>query len=485
MDRLFRNTAIYVLGNAMNRLGALLLLPLYTRYLTTSQYGTLELYYSIASIVAGLLSIGIASATLRFYFEYAEQRDRNAVISTSFIASLGIGVLGTLLFTLALQPFVPVLIGPDAPAAALPLVLAGLLLELSAQVCLSYLRARELAWFFITVSFMKLLVQCAANVILLVQLEAGMVGVLTGNLIAVALGWLVVAVYTVRHCGLRFELDKLKPVLQYGLPFLYMALILGIAGNFDRFLVNSLLTLEVLGIYALALKFSKLISDLIGEPITRAFGAHRFTVMGKPEAEQVQRDAVRRVAILLAFSSLGLVYFTSDVLRVMAAPEYWGAAALMPFLVIASSLRVIIVLLQTGVLYSKKTGELVPVAFAGSAWAIAGAAAMTWAFGIQGTCASTVIDAAIGAWMTHRASQRYFPVRYEFGRIAWLIGITVAFGAIPYLLSPMAFLAEVAAKTALLIAYLVIVAHSPALRGDERLQLGAIARRLVSRARAR
>ncbi len=42
-----------------------------------------------ASLAQGLLSVGIAHATLRFYFDYKEQADRNAVVSTNLVATLG------------------------------------------------------------------------------------------------------------------------------------------------------------------------------------------------------------------------------------------------------------------------------------------------------------------------------------------------------------------------------------------------------------
>ena len=88
VGRFFRHSTIYALGSIVNRAGAFLLLPLYTSRLSTGEYGTLELYYVIASVVSGLLSVGIAHATLRFYFDYPEQRERNTLVTTNLIASL-------------------------------------------------------------------------------------------------------------------------------------------------------------------------------------------------------------------------------------------------------------------------------------------------------------------------------------------------------------------------------------------------------------
>jgi len=115
LARLFRASGIYAIGNTLNRLGGFLLLPLYTRHLSVSEYGTLEFIYAVSSIVGGILSVGIASATLRFYFDYEAEADRNAVISTNFWASLAISGVGSLAVWLGLAYFHGQVFPPDTP----------------------------------------------------------------------------------------------------------------------------------------------------------------------------------------------------------------------------------------------------------------------------------------------------------------------------------------------------------------------------------
>ena len=62
------------------------------------------------------------------------------------------------------------------------------------------------------------------------------IGVLIGNVTAVALGWAVLAGYAVRHCGLRFEWSKLVPVLKYSFPFFLSTLVGLVSGNVEKLL---------------------------------------------------------------------------------------------------------------------------------------------------------------------------------------------------------------------------------------------------------
>src|SRR3990172_547311 len=101
MNRLFKHVSIYTIGNALNRGGAFILIPLYTRYLLPGEYGMLELFYALTTVLSSFLSIGFAHATLRFYFEFDSLEDRNAVVSTSLVSSFVISASGVLLISLA------------------------------------------------------------------------------------------------------------------------------------------------------------------------------------------------------------------------------------------------------------------------------------------------------------------------------------------------------------------------------------------------
>ena len=452
----------------MNRLGAFVLLPLYTHYLSAAEFGTLEVFYAISSVVSGVLSVGIAHATLRFYFECTNDSERQALVCTNLIASTLISLVGVSILWLFGPRLLLWALGPDAPPLALAAVLATLVLELSSQVALSYLRAREMSTFFIVLSFGKLVVQCVANALLLSRYDLGVVGVLSGNLLAVAVGWLVLCVYTLRQCGLHFHMDKFMPVLRYSLPFLYVTIIATVSSNLDRFGISKLVSMEALGIYALALKFSKLVSDLIGEPFSRAYGAFRFTIMKSPDAAEVQARIFRYVAAMVTVIGLGIVLFTFDVLRLMSAPQFWGAAQLMPLLAVAAALQVLNYIVQTGILYNKSTHELVHVTLVRALVAIVVGLPLIWWRGVEGACLATVLDAALGVYVTHRISQRYFPVRYERRPLLVLALLAVVFWALSLAVPDVSPWLQFATRVVLWIGFVAAVLASPVVSIAER-----------------
>lgn len=423
--RFLKHSTIYAVGNVLNRAGALLLLPLYTNYLTTAEYGALEMFYVVSAVVSGFVSVGIAHATLRFYFDYEREQDRNAVVSSNLIAAFTIACLGATLVGFWREPLAQAVFGSAAHGRGIAIVLVTLVLELSSQVCLAYLRARERSLLFVSVSFAKLVVQCIANAYLVIVLAAGVEGVLLGNLLAVAAGWLFLTGYTTYQCGLRFELRKTLPSLKYSFPFLLSTLTGLVSANVDRVLISTFLSLQILGVYALAAKFATLLEYLVGEPFNRSYGAFRFSIMKDPLAAQIHVRLVRFLFVATLSIGLLIVLVTGDVLRLISNAEFWPATDVLPLLALASLFLIISYPLNTGILYAKRTRYIFYVNLLAAATSAGGNLMLIPWLGIHGAATAQVLVAVVIAVGSDRLSQRFFPVTYEWRPMALALAAAI------------------------------------------------------------
>jgi hypothetical protein len=72
LKELLRHSAVYGLGSIVARVVAVLLLPLYTRYLSPSDYGLIETLVALSAVLTALVAQAMKSAFFRFYFDSAE-----------------------------------------------------------------------------------------------------------------------------------------------------------------------------------------------------------------------------------------------------------------------------------------------------------------------------------------------------------------------------------------------------------------------------
>ena len=67
------NSSIYMFASVFSFAVSILVLPVYTRYLSPSDFGIVVLFLMFGSLLAGFLSINLHFATYRYYFKYKDK----------------------------------------------------------------------------------------------------------------------------------------------------------------------------------------------------------------------------------------------------------------------------------------------------------------------------------------------------------------------------------------------------------------------------
>ena len=83
LRRLLRTGAAYQLADAVSKVVALALLPIYTRHLTRADYGTAELLLTTIILVSIVLRLGLGEALVRFHFLDADPERRRRLARTA------------------------------------------------------------------------------------------------------------------------------------------------------------------------------------------------------------------------------------------------------------------------------------------------------------------------------------------------------------------------------------------------------------------
>ncbi len=79
LKRLVSSLAAYQVADVVSKFIAVILLPVYTRYITPQGYGVVELLANGVILISILARFGMIEAFLRFYFTDADQERRDAL----------------------------------------------------------------------------------------------------------------------------------------------------------------------------------------------------------------------------------------------------------------------------------------------------------------------------------------------------------------------------------------------------------------------
>ena len=92
---LFRDTAIFAIGSIGTKLILFLMVPLYTNYMSSAEYGTADLIFTIAQLMTSFLSIVIFDAVIRFGLSSREKREN--VLFVGFVVLFFSAISGAII----------------------------------------------------------------------------------------------------------------------------------------------------------------------------------------------------------------------------------------------------------------------------------------------------------------------------------------------------------------------------------------------------
>jgi len=256
LKRLGKHSAIYGLGGLVSRILAVLLLPLYTRYLSPSDYGKVETLIALTTVIGIVLRFGIHSAFFRFYFDSPDPAARRLVLRTSFWFTMAMATAGLLGGLLLAAPVADVLFGSTDDAELVMAAFVGLWAGMNYEQLTSLFRVEERSTAFVTASLANILLTIGATLLLVVALDKGPIGVIVGNFTGTLIVYAVLIGYRREQLGLQFDRSLLREMNRFGIPLIPTALFLWVTNFSDRlFLVRLADTTEV-GLYSVGVRIA-------------------------------------------------------------------------------------------------------------------------------------------------------------------------------------------------------------------------------------
>jgi O-antigen/teichoic acid export membrane protein len=477
--RLARTGAAYQAGEALAKLVAVGLLPVYTRHLTSSDYGTADLLLTLVILVSIVIRLGLVEAFIRFYYVDADPARRTE------IARAATGVV--LAATTVLAAVAAALAGPLSEAilgfrdVTLWLItVVGLWSFTNLEMAYALLRVDERAGTFLRASLANVGLTIGLSVYLVVFAGEGARGLLAGNFIAstavvLALMWALRDRIGLPH---RIPRVHLPDLLRFGLPTVPAEVSVFALNIVDRAYLYRVQSPGQAGLYSLAVKLAAVVIF-----ITRA-----FQYAWPPLAYSIADDAeARRFYALVAtyyvlFAGMivaALALLGRWAVRLLAAPAFFPAHEALPWVALGWALYGLFLVLVVMAGRAKVTTRNFPAALAGLVVNAVLLVLLVPPLGIAGAgvalCGAYVVMLAV----MYALSRRLFEVSFEWGRLAHLVAAIGGIAVAGELLLPTAGVAGFLERAAALAAIPLALLATGFFGAAERARMRQLLRRLA------
>jgi len=418
---LAKHTLIYSLGNFMQRIVALLLLPVYTRFLTPHDYGVKELVALSTDVIGVLLATAISGAIYRFYFEYKDVKDRNEVISSAVITIAVFGLIALLSLSLATKTMAKYILDSSDLYYYFLISFVSLWFQSLNSIAYNYIRANQQSLKFIILSFGKMIMAISFNIYLVCIVKIGVLGILISTLAVAIIMDFILLVPLIRKTGLSYSFDKIKAMLKFGLPLIPDQLGGFIVHLSDRFFIKGYCSIADAGLYSLGYRFGALPANFISDPFNQTFQPRRFELYEQENSEKVFGTIFTYFVCLMLFAGLGISVLTKDLLMIMADEKFWSAYKIVPIIVVATTIFSFHYHLNMGILISKKTKYLAYINFSNGIFILVLNFLLIPKYGVFGAAYATLIAFIYKISLTYYFSSKYYKIHFEFIRIGKIL----------------------------------------------------------------
>ena len=485
LKRLLTAGAAYQVGDILAKGVALFTLPLYTRYVSPSGYGYAETLLTAVILISIVLRLGVGEAFIRFYHDDADEarRDRIARAAVAFV--LATTTVTALAGVLLSGPLSRALLGVrNRPL--FDLAMLGVWAFTNLEIAYALLRADERTGTYMRAEVANVVLTIALMVFLVVGRRAGAEGLLAGNYIASAavllgLWWRERRRLLAPLWGAARERTPapLRRMLAFGLPTVPADASVYALQIADRWYLLRAQSAAAAGLYALAAKLA-----------TVVFVAVRgFQYAWPPLAYSVADDAVaaRLYAVVTTYYVLatgavvaGVALLGRWAVRLLLAPNYFGAHRALPWLALAWALYGLYLIFVVISGRARQTARNLPAALGGLAVNVVGLVVLVPLFGIAGAGIAVVIAYATMIVVIHRLTRHLFSVSFEWARLARLVGVLVAVAVAGELALPTHGLVGLLARAAVWCAIWPLLRAAGFFTPGELDQVRALARRAAA-----
>ncbi|MBY7144646.1 oligosaccharide flippase family protein [Virgibacillus sp. NKC19-3] len=445
-NKLVKNTLLYAIANFGSKFLTFLMLPLYTHYFTTSEYGLWDLIVTTSTLLTPFITFELVAAVYRWLLDEEREESRKSIITTGAIAILRNLLIFNLLGVIIIITF-PIPYGIEA------------LIFINVTVASSFLQqcARGLGYNKLFAA--SGMIQAAVTVIsilffifvLELRLEAFFYASILAGISVVTIAWKVMGFG--RYLSSKtYSKKMLTSFLLYSVPIIPGAVSWWIMSMSDRYFIIAYLGMEYNGIYAVANKIPALLL-MVHTVFSLAWKDSAIVAFHSDDKNEYYSTVFRYFFRLMTTSVICITLLAKPILDIVVADAFFDSWKFIGILLLGTLFSAFSQFWGAGFHGAKKTNIIFTTTFVGAGINVLFNLIFINVLGLYTVAISTFL-AFFTMWVIRVfASTHYFKItmnkRDLFVLFLLIIGATVA----PFVLSHTGVLISIVIGIALFFVY--------------------------------
>lgn len=414
-----KSVGIYAVGNIGSKLITFLMIPLYTFFVDTSEFGYYDLCLTAVMLLTSFASLQLRDGAFRFLIDSKTEEEKTEVVS----ATLRLLSRSLLVFML-LSALVAFVYPIRCLWLSFGLLVSMALIEVFGQMARGVGETKT----FVVSNIISAFSIGSLSVVFVVWCGWGITGIFLANILA----RLIAVGYIELRAGLLRKYFKptlknavlTKKILRYVLPLLPTIMCWWLTTSSDRFFIQHYFSLSDNGIYAVAARFGA-IMQIVGAIIFQAWQEMALRQYSSPDRDKFFSEMVNLFIMFMSIAALCFAFGLKIVYPIIVSQEYVAGIVYVFPIVASSVLYALSNILEVGYQCSFETERALLGVGVSAAVNILLNFVLIQTIGLYGVVVTSVVTYAVLLAFRFHDSRRYFKIR-----ISKMSILTVAIGAV-------------------------------------------------------
>lgn len=408
---LVKNTIIIFIGKFCTQFITLLLLPLYTHFLSTEDYGYIDLIQTYLTFFIPLILLKIDAGIFRFLIDARKsEEEKNKIITNGIFIMFVELIISTILFAVAVKIF----------SIKYSILIVMNLISLSVLTfLLQIVRGIGKNKQYSFSSIIAAIVTIVLNLIFLVGFHKNGKYVLIASLISniICTIYLLIVNKILKNVKIKYIDKKLiKDLLKYSIPMIPNELSWWIVHVSDRTIISYALGVAANGIYSVSCKFSNILSSIFNI-FNLSWQESAALHINDTDKDEFFSNVINKVFNLFICFCIGILACLPFVFELLIKDSYREAYKYVPILLLANIFSVLIGLIGSIYVAKKMTKEVAKTTMIAAIINLTIDIALIKVIGIYAAAISTLVSYMLLAIYRYVDVQKYVKVKIPIKNI--------------------------------------------------------------------
>ena len=349
------NFLIYGLGGIIGKIIPLIMVPIVTRILPSTDYfGISDMSNTILSIGSALAVMGMYDAMFRMFFEKEDERAKKEICSTAFLFTMATSVIIFLLMIVLKDYLAQWFLGDKELAYLIYIVAIATLMGATNSIISAPTRMQNKRIIFLIMNTLSPIISDGISIPLLLN-GYYVIALPLAGMISAVLSEVTFSILNRKWFSFKlFKAKYLRPLLLIALPLLPNFIIYWIFDSCDKLMITNIIGVGAEGVYSVGAKFGH-VSQLIYTAFSGGWQYFAFSIMKEENQVKTNSRIFEYLGIVSFCCSMFVFALSEPVFKLLFAEDYYEAFLIAPYLFLSPLLLMLFQVADNQLLVVKKT----------------------------------------------------------------------------------------------------------------------------------